>query len=258
MQDFKKLISAGLPTMLVGSAGTGKTSILRQFALDNNRVTVDLRTAMMPPEDLVGIPKVKDGCFEYLPPEWAHKHANDKGARLLIILEEIHLAPPAMHAALYQLLQEKEVAGIDLSNAWIAATANPPEQAGAALCGELPEALRDRLEVVNFKAHMVENETTKWLQVLANNLQISKEVQEACGLDGLDMPITPRACERLLRLIAVGVRDESLISRRAGNITSKVLNALNSRQDADIDILAKAATPDRAVKHVVFTGEGFK
>lgn len=130
MQDFKKLIKAGLPTLLVGPAGTAKTSVLRQFASDNKREVVDLRVAMMPPEDLVGIPQVNKakGCFDYLPPAWAKEHEHNQGADLMIIVEEIHLAPPATHAALYQLLQEKEVAGVNLSKAWVAATANPPNK----------------------------------------------------------------------------------------------------------------------------------
>ena len=267
MQDFKKLIKAGLPTLLVGPAGTAKTSVLRQFASDNKREVVDLRVAMMPPEDLVGIPQVNKakGCFDYLPPAWAKEHEHNQGADLVIIVEEIHLAPPATHAALYQLLQEKEVAGVNFSKAWVAATANPPEQAGAAVCGELPEALQDRLEVVKFNQACIEGEAVKWLQALAADLGVDKQTQEACGLDGLDLPITPRACERLLRLLSSGVRDESIIARRAGPMTSRIVALLRKDGITNVgafssktgDIIAQAATQARAVKSAVFTGEGF-
>lgn len=271
--EIKNILKSGLPVLLLGDAGTGKSSILRALAKENQRQFVDLRVAMMPPEDLTGIPKtVGDEYFQYLAPEWAAKHAHNQGEDLLIIVEEIHLAPPQMHAALYQLLQEKEVAGVDLSKAWIASTGNPPEQAGAAYTADMPEALHDRLEVIKFKTQQMES--AAFLKKLADDLGVHEKVQEACGLiDGLGLPCTPRSIERLLRLVAAGVTDETLIARRAGNATSAVLAALKQLQketgkEKDNssaftsqgfagDILSRVTTQMRAQKHNVFTSEGF-
>lgn len=259
MNNIKNIIRAGMPVLLVGMAGTAKTSVLRQFAKENNREVVDLRVAMMPPEDLVGIPKAGEESFSYLAPDWVGRHCENEGENLMIILEEIHLAPPSMHAALYQLLQEKELVGHSVKKAWIACTANPPEQAGASICAELPEALRDRLEVINFDVSMVMRDACDWLRDLANTLGISREVQELCGVLTYDLAMTPRACERLLRLISAGVTDDELIMRRAGNIGNDILQSLDTKNKTELiqgDILSNTATKRRIKKSLLFGKEG--
>ena len=243
-KQIKELLQCGLPCILRGAPGIAKSAYLRSIAEENGRKAIDLRVAMMPPEDLVGIPKIQTNTdsFTYYPPHWAKMAEQNGGSGLMVILEEIHLAPPAMHAALYQLAQEKVVSGISLPNIWVAATANYAEDAGNGWAGEMPPALLDRFEIIEASSLSEINAAAHaWLKNLADEIGTPKDIQKILGLSSSgSLSLNPRATERLLRIIHSGCRDHAIIERRAGKYHIQIMKALmDIPEEEERDIVQK-------------------
>jgi len=97
-------LQAGVPAIIVGENGIGKSSSLVEFARILNRDYVHLPLIGAAPEDLLGYPIVKDGYCAYAPHYWLDKLA--QGA--ILILEEVNrLDNDRMQNVLAQLLDKQ-------------------------------------------------------------------------------------------------------------------------------------------------------
>ena len=122
-ETLKPLVEARQPCIVWGPPGTAKSRIAQQVAADANRRYVDVRSLLLDPVDLRGIPwRGPDGRTHWAPPSFLPP--SDDPGRWLINLEELPSAVPMVQAALYQLVLDRKVGEYKL-----------PEGASLIACG---------------------------------------------------------------------------------------------------------------------------
>lgn len=57
------------PVFIWGAPGIGKSSLVEQFAEAVGLPCISLLGSQLAPEDIIGIPQVRDGVSEFLPPK---------------------------------------------------------------------------------------------------------------------------------------------------------------------------------------------
>lgn len=130
--NLEILLRSGLVPMIRSSPGIGKTSVARLLGEQLNLKVIDIRLSQCDPTDLNGFPSIKDGKASYVPmdtfplegeplPVKTWKTVTDPKTKVttqepdtyykgwLIIYDEITSAVPAVQAACYKILLEKEV-----------------------------------------------------------------------------------------------------------------------------------------------------
>ena len=121
-------VAAGVPVLLWGAPGTGKTSAVRAMAKTMGWPCETVIASIREPSDFAGLPVVAGSQVHMAPPEWARRLA-DAGQGILF-LDEISTAPPSVQAALLRVVFERVVGDLALGDGIVmVAAANPPEQA---------------------------------------------------------------------------------------------------------------------------------
>lgn len=109
---IRKAMSVQRPVMLWGPPGVGKSDIAAQLAEDLGGALIDVRLNLWEPTDIKGIPfyNATSNTMEWAPPselpseEFASKHPI-----VVLFLDELAGAPPAVQAAAYQLILNRRV-----------------------------------------------------------------------------------------------------------------------------------------------------
>jgi hypothetical protein len=120
-------VELGVPAIVWGGPGVGKTSAIRSLAAKLDRHCETVIASIREPADFAGLPVVRPGGVEFSAPSWAHRLI-DRGG--LLFLDEITTAPPAVQAAMLRVILERTVGDLTLPDTVsIIAAANPPSQA---------------------------------------------------------------------------------------------------------------------------------
>jgi hypothetical protein len=140
-------VSTGVPVLLWGSPGTGKTSAVVSLANSLGWPVEVVIGSIREPSDFAGLPVVVDGSVQFAPPRWAQRLcAAERG---LLFLDELTTSPPAVQAAMLRVILERTVGDVTLPpRIRVVAAANPPEQAADGW--ELAPALANRLVHVDW------------------------------------------------------------------------------------------------------------
>jgi hypothetical protein len=102
----------GVPTLLWGKPGQGKTSFLESLARPGFHVETVIGS-IHDPTDFSGLPVFQEGKVKYAPPEWADRlNAIGEG---LLVLDELTTSPPSVQAALLRVVLERTVGATPLS-----------------------------------------------------------------------------------------------------------------------------------------------
>lgn len=98
-------VQAGVPVLLWGSPGTGKTSVVRALGEALGWPTEVVIGSIREPADFAGLPVVIDGAVQMAPPLWARRLA--ASGHGLLFLDELTTAPPAVQAAMLRVVLER-------------------------------------------------------------------------------------------------------------------------------------------------------
>lgn len=100
------------PVFIWGPPGIGKSEVVKSVAADLNGAVIDLRMAQMEPTDIRGIPYFnKDlGKMDWAPPiDLPDEEFASKYPIVVLFLDEMNSAAPAVQAAGYQLILDRRV-----------------------------------------------------------------------------------------------------------------------------------------------------
>lgn len=126
------LLAAGIPVLLWGDPGTGKTHTIEAFAQQAGWETVSVIASIHDPTDFAGLPVRTNEGVVFEPPAWARRTAASGGVSL-VFFDEVNTAVPATQNALMRVVLEGRVGDLDLgAGVRFAAAANPPEHNSAA------------------------------------------------------------------------------------------------------------------------------
>jgi MoxR-like ATPase len=140
-------VSAGVPTLLWGAPGTGKTSAVAALAESLDWPIEVVIGSIREPSDFAGLPVISDGTVRLAPPAWAQRLST--AGHGLLFLDELTTAPPAVQAAMLRVVLERVVGDVQLpARVCVVAAANPPEEAADGW--ELAPPLANRLVHLNW------------------------------------------------------------------------------------------------------------
>jgi AAA domain (dynein-related subfamily) len=140
-------VSAGVPVLLWGSPGTGKTSAVVALGEALGWPVETVIGSIREPSDFAGLPVVIDGSVHLSPPGWATRLC--EAGEGLLFLDELTTAPPAVQAAMLRVVLERVVGDTTLPpGVRVVAAANPPDEAAEGW--ELAAPLANRLVHVDW------------------------------------------------------------------------------------------------------------
>ena len=115
----------GIPVLLWGRPGVGKSSFIEGLAQPDLQVTT-LIASIHDPTDFSGLPILEEGTVRYAVPNWVTEFRDDSDG--ILFLDELSTAPPSVQAALLRVVFERRVGFARLPDSVrIVAAANPPD-----------------------------------------------------------------------------------------------------------------------------------
>ena len=102
------LLAAGVPVLLWGDPGTGKTHTVEAFARRAGWRTVSVIASIHDPTDFAGLPVRTEQGVVFEPPAWARRTAESNGVSL-VFFDEVNTATPATQNALMRVVLEGRV-----------------------------------------------------------------------------------------------------------------------------------------------------
>lgn len=139
------------PFFIVGEAGWGKTTIIKNLAKRFKRSVITVYLDKAVATDLGGIPvpvKGKDGQAEQQMalPQWAAYMKNNPDKQFLLFFDEMNQAAPDVMNALMPIVLENEICGFKYDNFMVGAAGNFEHENGAV--NELSGPLKSRFKPI--------------------------------------------------------------------------------------------------------------
>ena len=134
------------PVFLWGAPGIGKSSLVREFADSLGLECVSLLGTQLAPEDLIGVPQIRDGRSVFCPPE-----AIARDEPYCLFLDELNAATPDVQKAFYSLILDRRIGSYELPAGSIVIGAGN-RATDNALARPLASALVNRLTHVHLEA----------------------------------------------------------------------------------------------------------
>lgn len=158
------LIEQRRPCMIWGAPGVGKSDIIRQVAAKLERELRDVRLSTMDVVDVRGfpVPDLEQQVMKWLTanflPAMTVKGKPNK-TKGVLFLDELTSAPPAVQAAMYQLILDFRIGDYVLPEGWsIVAAGN--RKSDRSVVHDMPAALANRL--IHLDADVDVDEWDKW------------------------------------------------------------------------------------------------
>jgi hypothetical protein len=143
-QAYAIAIQAGIPVILWGSPGIGKTKRTYSIARSLGYSVIEQVCSSWDPTD-VGLPVVKTNYFERIPPKWAIDCTEAcASGKAILFLDELTCSPPAIMAPTLKIVDERKCGDYQMPlSLGMSMAANPPEQAAGGW--DLPAASANRI-----------------------------------------------------------------------------------------------------------------
>jgi AAA domain (dynein-related subfamily) len=128
--DWLQALDAGIPVLLWGPPGVGKTAAVAAAAKARGAHLETLIGSTLDPSDICRQMLIGEK-LELLAPGWARRlhETLAKGGEAWLFLDELTCSPPSVKAALLRVVNELRVGELSLDGLKIIAAANPTEQA---------------------------------------------------------------------------------------------------------------------------------
>ena len=158
------VLTAGLTPILIGSPGIGKSDIVKSVAKMHNLKLIDIRLAQSDPTDLNGFPTLQDEGtrMDYAPPKtFPLEHLDSVPTGYdgwLLFLDEINAAPPAIQAAAYKLVLDRQIGAHNLHKR-VAIVCAGNKATDKAIVNRLSTAMQSRMIHLNLMV-----DTDSWLE----------------------------------------------------------------------------------------------
>lgn len=125
--SLSALIPTRRPIYLWGSPGVGKSSLVRQAASSLNLELIDIRTTLLDPVDLRGLPKLTGDSATWCPPAFLPRDGDG-----VLFLDELALAPASVQGGCLQLTLDRRIGEYALPDGWsiVAASNRLEDRAG--------------------------------------------------------------------------------------------------------------------------------
>jgi MoxR-like ATPase len=168
--DFKTFLSvvnhitdARYPVLIRGRHGIGKSTVVYQYAKQNNLPVVERRASQMTEGDLLGLPKLTKNVTSWCPPEWLATACNKP---VVLFLDEVDRATLEVRQGIFELCDSRKIAGNALHpDTLIFACVNGGEHGSQYQVGEMDPAELDRYTVFD-----VEPTVEDWLDWATGNV----------------------------------------------------------------------------------------
>lgn len=154
------LLNVGLirPVFIWGAPGIGKSAIVQEFADSLGLECVSLLGSQLAPEDIIGVPQIKDGFSQFCPPRTI---ARDQP--YVLFLDELNACTSEVQKAFYSLIHERRIGEYRLPDGSIVVGAGNRAQDNA-ITRPMSSALVNRMFHVELTAS-----PRLWLEWAAQN-----------------------------------------------------------------------------------------
>lgn len=134
------ILEAGLAAFIHGPPGIGKSTVVRDYAVDNSMDCIDLRAAQLDPVDARGVPvaDIEQMLTRWLPPDFLPREG--KG---ILFLDELNRANRDTQNALYELILDGRIGTYKLPPGWSIVSAGNRQEDGA-MIQPMSRALKNR------------------------------------------------------------------------------------------------------------------
>ena len=141
------------PIFIWGPPGIGKSDIVSQISEDIDAYMIDVRLSLWEPTDIKGVPyyAANDNTMKWAPPaELPDAKMAKKYKKIILFLDEMNSAAPAVQAAAYQLILNRKVGTYKLpDNVLIVAAGN--READKGVTYRMPAPLANRFVHLELK-----------------------------------------------------------------------------------------------------------
>jgi len=145
-KSLRKAFKNKRPIFLWGPPGIGKSDIIKQLGAEADAHVIDVRLSLWEPTDIKGIPYFdsNDSTMRWAPPsELPSQDLANKHKQIILFLDEMNSAAPAVQAAAYQLILNRRVGAYSLpENVVIVAAGNRETDKGVTF--RMPAPLANR------------------------------------------------------------------------------------------------------------------
>lgn len=158
LSDFLLNVALVRPVFIWGPPGIGKSSIIQQFADSLGLPCVSLLGSQLAPEDIMGVPQIKDGVSRFCPPAMIARTEP-----YCLFLDELNACSHEVQKSFYSLIHERRVGEYHLPKGSIVIGAGNRAQ-DSAIVKPMSSALLNRLVHVHLRTSHRD-----WLDWAANN-----------------------------------------------------------------------------------------
>jgi len=154
LKEFLLAVAPQRPVFVWGPPGIGKSAIIAEFARELGLECVSLLGSQLAPEDLLGVPMVKDGVTRFYPPAMIKRDRE-----YCLFLDELNACSQEIQKAFYSLIHERRVGEYQLPAHSIVIGAGNRSQ-DSAIVKQLSSALINR--VVHVHLTVSHREWLEW------------------------------------------------------------------------------------------------
>ena len=231
LDALRRMVPAGLPVLLTGAPGVGKTAIVKTVAQELGYKLVVSHPVTSDPTDFKGLPWMVDGRAAFLPIGDLARLAEVGNDPAVWLIDDLGQAPSATQAAVMQLVhaEGRALNGFELPAgvSVVACTNRPKDRAGvgcflAPLLGRFTTVLSLEPEPVSFVHWAIRKGGFNPLVASFIRWKPHYLLDEDRPEHSLQQRCSPRTWEHVSRLLDLGFSDAQLIDLVGGAISPAI------------------------------------